>query len=526
VRQYFFLIILAIASAFGVGYFGFTLKGQYVASESDRIQIRKIKTQFLKSSMPLVSINFRTLFPNKYYQELIGGRETLKDNASDFHTQNECFEAISKIVTNFSAQKAYVWERFRCGLLKILPGSFFSTPPFVHPGGHSYVYLFARLYGSKKVDSSWIRKHLGLLRSFELDYMEKKVGELPLKYRVVSELDGDLRAQIFKGPDDLVTKNYYLVQDWDVFNFFENIYYVFQKESFFDFVGKTEFTVSEKNNKSNCLIEEQGLCWNFSLPYLIKQSGYIQIAFTLALMIFIIIAVFTIFFMISKDREQDEKRKFALRVLSHELRTPLTGLLLKLETLLGKLESFDDDSQEKLLRISNDAQRLRRLIEMSRNYLSAGHRNNIAKIKNHTILSLNDFLSDFSLQRDDRFEISFIELEKDVQLKTDPYWFQVCIKNLIENARVHGKPPVELQVVEKSGHLEISVKDMGVCEFVSLNEMQKEFLKGNQSEGTGLGLNIVSRITKELGFKLKFSVSPTCFTIIIPKEKYDEIIIS
>ena len=108
-------------------------------------------------------------------------------------------------------------------------------------------------------------------------------------------------------------------------------------------------------------------------------------------------------------------------------------------------------------------------------------------------------------------------LEKDLNIFTDEYWLQVCVKNLIENSIMHGKAPVRVICKDDDKFLKISVSDSGECSFDNLKQMSGDFVKGNKSTGTGLGLNIVQNVLKRINGKLQFSKNPTTFTILIEK---------
>ncbi len=516
-RLYLSLIGLLILSAFGVGYFGFSFKNNYTPTTEDKLEIRNVKQKFSKKYNALTSLNLTNLYPSKAHQRLISTLAPQIKKGEIFFTKNNCFDVINDLSSNFNDHKVVFWEKFRCGNSKRLPGSFFSLPPYVHPSGYSYVYLFYRFLGKKRIDKSWVDNHFRFIKLEEYSYFKKQLGEVPNQYKLLASLNEDEANLLMKSSPSLLTKDYYLVLDWDIFNFFEKVYYVYPRRDLESYLEQTKFTVSFIRSNQRCLLRDGGLCWNFSLAHLIKRSGTTNLLLAFLLVIFIIVGGVFIYTLISSERREDEKRKFALRVLSHELRTPLTGLLLKLESLLGKLDQFDDYSQEKLMRISSDAHRLRRLIEMSNHYLTASHKNKkITKIKTNRLESINEFLQNII---DDYPDVEFTPIQEDQGIVIDEYWLQVCVKNLIENAILHGQSPVKLSVASTKRGVEVAVEDSGVCEFENLEEMTQEFKKGTKSEGTGLGLNIVMKIVKEMGSKLEFQKNPTRFTIIMSHSK-------
>ncbi len=511
-RSYVLLILLLIGAAFGAGYYGFSFRGDYQASPKDKVDISYLKRKFVKENQAINRISTRVLFPTQDFKALAFGKQSTGITKREtFYTSNNCFEEITQIQANTSVHKVLYWEKFRCGLEKELPGSFFQFPPFHHPSGHSFVYLFYKLKGESRVDKSWMFHHIEYLTYEELKILKDKWRTLPEPYQQLAGLDPEARSLIGTLTGTFFSGNKVYLLDWDIFNFFETIYKVYKKEDFINHFKDSSYNISLMSKKK-CLIKEGNLCWNYSLSHMIEKVGYNKLTISLILIGFILSTLFAIYSMFSKEKKEDEKRKFALRILSHELRTPVASILLKIENLLNNFDHFTDNDQEKILKISSDAHRLRRLIEMSTNYLTTSQqKNNI----NKEIESLNEFFENLNL---DYPSVNFHMLEKDIMLICDEYWLQVCIKNLIENALNHGEAPIDVkcQVSEKS--VKISVIDSGECIFESLKQMTEDFVKGSKSSGTGLGLNIVQTTLKSLNGKLEFSKDPTTFTINLTKE--------
>jgi len=515
VRSYILLILLLIGAAFGAGYYGFSFRGDYQASPKDKVDISYLKRKFVKENQSINRISTRSLFPTQDFKTLAFSKTSNEiTNRDVFFKSNNCFEEITKIQANVSVHKVLYWERYRCGLEKELPGSFFQFPPFAHPSGYSFVYLFYKLKGEDKVDKSWILNHIEYLTYEELKIFKKKWKSLPEPYSQLADLDPDTRVLIGSLTGTFFSGDNVYLLDWDIFNFFETIYKVYKKDDFINHFKDSSYNVS-KLSKKKCLIKEGNLCWNYSLAHMIEKVGYSKLTISLILIGFIISTLFAIYSLFSKEKKEDEKRKFALRILSHELRTPVASILLKIENLLNNFDHFTDDDQERILKISSDAHRLRRLIEMSTNYLTTSQKKN-----NHgkELESLNEFFETLNL---DYPGVKFQMLEKDIKLNCDEYWLQVCLKNLIENALSHGKDPIEVQCQVSERSVKISVIDSGECIFESLKQMTEDFVKGSKSSGTGLGLNIVQTTLKSLNGKLEFSKNPTTFTINLTRSGHE-----
>ena len=109
-------------------------------------------------------------------------------------------------------------------------------------------------------------------------------------------------------------------------------------------------------------------------------------------------------------------------------------------------------------------------------------------------------------------------LKKDLSFYTDVFWLNLCIKNLVDNAIAHGKPPVRVTLENEKDSFKVIVEDCGICEFQNIKQMAQSFVKGKNSKGTGLGLSIVENVVNEMGGQLYFSSKPTMFTIQIPKK--------
>ena len=69
------------------------------------------------------------------------------------------------------------------------------------------------------------------------------------------------------------------------------------------------------------------------------------------------------------------------------------------------------------------------------------------------------------------------------ELCTDTYWVGICVKNLVENALVHGMKPINVTLRWDEDELFVEVGDQGECDFPDLEVITQEFVKGNKSLG-------------------------------------------
>jgi signal transduction histidine kinase len=219
---------------------------------------------------------------------------------------------------------------------------------------------------------------------------------------------------------------------------------------------------------------------------------------------------------IKEQRIEEERKKLALQVLTHEFRTPISSLILEVESIKKSFSLLTPALQESFMRVSGDVFRLQRLTEKSRNYLKFQRPK---KQVDFNVMKMSSFNEWFSFIIDHyKGDVEFSPLVKDTDAKLDPYWVEISVKNLIENALAHGKSPISVTLTKENKLINITVSDQGICQFDSLDEMCREFTKGKNSSGSGLGLNIVRKVIKEMGGDLKFRKNPTRFILEIPYE--------
>ena len=115
-------------------------------------------------------------------------------------------------------------------------------------------------------------------------------------------------------------------------------------------------------------------------------------------------------------------------------------------------------------------------------------------------------------------EISLNSSHEKIFFHTHPYWLEICIKNILENALKHGAPPIKISLLQNGGITTISIEDHGNCQFTNLDDITTEYRKGSYSEGTGLGMSIVKKALSHLQGKLAFTTAPTTFTLHFNQE--------
>jgi signal transduction histidine kinase len=179
--------------------------------------------------------------------------------------------------------------------------------------------------------------------------------------------------------------------------------------------------------------------------------------------------------------------KTLLANASHELRTPLARIRMALE--LGK------DRHE----VERDIAELDALID---EVLLASRLDAVASLE---ITEEVDLLA-LAAEEAARYDVE-AQGERFI-LRGDPRLLRRMIRNLLENARRHGAPPVELRV--KRGEIRLCDAGPGVPEA----ERERVFEPFYSKRGVGLGLALVRQIARRHGGEARCEDS--CFYVTLP----------
>lgn len=532
-RLYIILIFTAVLMAFSSGYFLFFLKGPQEASENDIQEINLIKTTFQERVAPVKIVNLSSLYFNQDQFDLMDpihfleNRQKTKDGK--YSTESGCFKDFPKLLNRNNFEKVWIWEEFRCSRRRSLPRNFFLEAPYVHPSGYSYAYLALFLGKGGYSSRNWVDNHLPFFHVIELESVQKKLGELSGVFGILANLNQKELVDLSRGVGTILSRDYLFAKL--LYPEFLNIleYRIYNKKNLETFLRNTSYTLKNYEIGMPCFYKDGNLCWEINAKHVFKMINTGSLLFFFGMMIIIVIVVRLLITRLHFQKLEDEKRRWALRVLTHEFRTPITTMLLHMERMGQSFNDLSEDQQESYLGLNSEVHRMKRLTEMSRNYLSTEKSIKLVQSKKELVESMNDFVEDIICPYWDKYGdeyIKFNKLDEDISLCIDPYWTQICFKNLIENACYHGKPTVIVTLNFSKDNFCLSVQDEGSCEFSTLNELSEEFIKGNKSEGTGLGMNIVKKVCDELGYLLSLSLTPTTFKLTIKRGKNDKNTIS
>ncbi len=516
------LIFTVVTMAFATGYFSLLLQRPFTASQSNIIEINELKNDFQYKVKPLSIVNFNSLYFSRDQFQLLNPLFSIPESGTDedirYSSDEDCFKNLKSVVNAANYEKILIWEEFRCYKRTTLPRGFFVEPPYVHPSGFSYAFLAfsaARGFQSK----SWVLSHLQYFHVKELHKVRREVGELGGVFSILANLDEKTLSSIIQGDGTVLTSDYLFarLKYPRMLSILE--YRIYSREALEEYLRDSSYTLQNYKDGRSCFYRDGQLCWNYSFRHIFSIANKSTVVFFIGLLAVVATLIVSLISRLKSNRLEDDRRRLALKVLSHEFRTPIASMLLIIESLSKKLHRFQEDEQEDILRLSADVYRLQRLTEMSRNYLKVKNTHNLIEIKDEGCASINEFVAQIADTYIDMYgeeKVVLNLLPNDIAAKVDTYWLGICLKNLIENACFHGIFPVTVDVELNEKKLKLMVRDQGELEEdATLDHLTSEFVKGNKSQGSGLGLNIVRKVITEMKGELVLTKKPTTFIIAL-----------
>jgi len=200
-----------------------------------------------------------------------------------------------------------------------------------------------------------------------------------------------------------------------------------------------------------------------------------------------------------------DAHKMLLAHASHELRTPLTRIRLGLELV--------EAQPERKAELARDIAELDQLVD---EVLLASRLDAIDRLDVREGVDLAALAAEECARYDD----CGVE-GKPVTVRGDPLLLRRMIRNLLENAHLHGAPPVAVTVERKDDRALLSVSDAGPL--IAENARERLFamfyrIPGRTgAKGTGLGLALVRQIARRHGGDVTYNPERgSCFTVALP----------
>jgi two-component system, OmpR family, sensor histidine kinase RstB len=190
--------------------------------------------------------------------------------------------------------------------------------------------------------------------------------------------------------------------------------------------------------------------------------------------------------------------KSLLANASHELRTPLTRIRMTVELMK---ESADPQRKSAL---TGDIAELDQLID---EILLASRLDAVSETE------IDEEIDLLALAAEECARYEEAELDgTPVALRGDPRLLRRLLRNLLENARRHGKPPTHVILARNARGIEIVVRDEGPG--VPADQYDRMFVpfyryaRGADAGGAGLGLSLVRQIARRHGGDARCEPTP------------------
>jgi PAS domain S-box-containing protein len=208
-----------------------------------------------------------------------------------------------------------------------------------------------------------------------------------------------------------------------------------------------------------------------------------------------------------KEQEISEMKTRFISMISHEFRTPLTAAMASAELLHNHFDRLAPAKREELFgRIHSSVLRLTEMLDeiLTLNRVDTGHSK--VQLEPADLPSLlNDAIDEIRLSDHDAHRFEFIANGDQGSFITDANLLRHIVSNLLSNAARYSPAgtAITIRTEADSQGIKLSVADRGI----GIPEADRErifesFERGSNvgaAKGTGLGLNIVKRMTELLG---------------------------
>lgn len=201
----------------------------------------------------------------------------------------------------------------------------------------------------------------------------------------------------------------------------------------------------------------------------------------------------------------DAERSFAANS-AHELRTPIAGALAQTQRLIAELP--EGGPQGRAHQIEANLTALGRLSEKLLQLARAESGIGLA-VEPADIMSILDLVVDDFERKPEfagRLRHKDFSAAKPIERSVDVDALGIVLRNLIENALVHGDDSVPVEIDVRDDGTIIITNDGPVVSIDELRHLGERFRRGRSAaEGSGLGLAISNMLVRQMGGTLSFA---------------------
>ncbi|CAH8282362.1 PAS domain S-box-containing protein [Mariniflexile fucanivorans] len=236
---------------------------------------------------------------------------------------------------------------------------------------------------------------------------------------------------------------------------------------------------------------------------------------------------------LNKEKELNDLKTNFLSLVSHEFKTPLSGILSSSELLSRYQLTEHQEKRDKYIKnITDKVYYLNNILTdfLSVEKLEKGKASysfthfKLSKVVNEVVYNANMLLKDGQ-------QIKYPENVDEISLYQDEKIIQLILTNLLHNAIKYSPEGafIYMYVTQDENLTTVIIKDngVGIPEKDQKNIFQRYFRAQNvvNTQGTGIGLNIVKSHCENLGGSISFESEEhkgSTFTITIPNKAINE----
>jgi len=221
--------------------------------------------------------------------------------------------------------------------------------------------------------------------------------------------------------------------------------------------------------------------------------------------------------MLGRIQKQARDQNAFFASASHELRTPLSVMLTELQIL-------QNDEAARAVRpvINSQITEVRRLNKLVNEFLLLSQLKSGALVLNKKPVNLAEVtievlehLSKKALANAQTFKIEMQPEDSAFEIYTDRSHLVTILRNLLENVLKHGlrASAVRIKISEDGGYTTLVIQNQSYSDIKEVAALTAEFKKQDlKSDGFGLGLWIVARLSERIGAGFKIGFTRPDFT--------------
>lgn len=281
-------------------------------------------------------------------------------------------------------------------------------------------------------------------------------------------------------------------------------------------------------SNSNYLPKNTKIEIAFYYPFfLILKKGFFEIILSFILSISVIFCLFYLLKTINKQKKNDEIKNDLISNITHEFKTPIATISAAIEGIKHFNSINDVEKTNRYLDIStNQLEKLENMVEKLLETATLHTDEVVLNFEQINLTKLIATIIETKLISVIDKEISFKTQEEDILSKVDPFHFENCIINLIDNAIKYGGNKIEISITSNNNSVEIIVKDNGAT--IPKEHREKIFDKfyriprGNVHDikGFGIGLYYCKQIIKKHNGNIILKTKEdTSFILNLPKNE-------